>query len=238
MKLPEERSETKTTEFYFQQFKRLVDTGINIHLFLQSSMIPLYKETIGERENVFIEIQEFEDLEIYKELRDIDYKLPSKRTQSKDTANYIIVQNCKIYLVKKAIDSNKYNSDTFAWIDFGIGHVIKNNETLENLKNLKISKGLYVPGCHIQTNINLNYVCWRFCGGFFIGDKESLEEFFNLYKKEFIDLVKKTKILSWEVNIWAIFEKHYSWKPIWYLSDHNDSMLNLPSSSCISLGSS
>jgi hypothetical protein len=64
MKLPEERSETKTTEFYFQQFKRLVDTGINIHLFLQSSMIPLYKETIGERENVFIEIQEFEDLEI------------------------------------------------------------------------------------------------------------------------------------------------------------------------------
>jgi len=238
MKLPEERSGTKTSEFYFQQFKRLVDTGINIHLFLQSSMISLYKEIIGEPKNVFLEIQEFEDLYIYKQLKNIDYSLPLKRTETKDTANYIIVQNSKIYFVKKAIDSNKYKSNTFAWIDFGIGHVVKNNETLKNLKNLNLNKGLYIPGCHIQTKVNLNHVCWRFCGGFFIGDKESLETFFNIYQQKFTELVEKTNILSWEVNVWAIFEQHYNWKPIWYFADHNDSMLNLPNSSRIISASS
>jgi hypothetical protein len=42
MKLPEERPGTKSIEFYFQQFKRLVDTGIQIHLFLQSFFINNY----------------------------------------------------------------------------------------------------------------------------------------------------------------------------------------------------
>jgi hypothetical protein len=238
MKLPEERIGTKSIEFYFQQFKRLVDTGIQIHLFLQSSMISLYKEVIGEPNNVFLEIQEFEDLELYKNLLNIDYNLPSSKTDSKDTANYIIVQNSKIYLVKKAIDTNKYNSDSFAWIDFGIGHVIKKNETLEDLKNIKLNKGLYIPGCYGQRNIDLNRICWRFCGGFFIGDKDSLEEFYNLYQQKFRELVENTKILSWEVNIWAIFEKYYNWKPIWYLADHNDSMLNLASNSVITSASS
>lgn len=236
MKLPEERPGTKSIEFYFEQFKRLVDSEINIHLFLQSSMISLYKKIIGEPKNVFLKIQEFEDLEIYKQLENINYNLPLNRTDTKDTANYMKLINSKIYFLKQAIESNRYNSDTFAWIDFGIGHVIKNNNTLVNLKNIKVNKGLYIPGCYNQRNVNLNQVCWRFCGGFFIGDKDSLEEFYNLYHQKFIELVKKTNILSWEVNVWAIFEQYYNWKPIWYLADHNDSMLNLPINSRITLG--
>jgi len=236
MKLPENRPETRSIEFYFQQFKKLVNTEIQIYLFLQSSMIPLYKEIIGDAKNVYLDIQEFEDLEIVKEIKNIEYNLPLNRSELKDTANYIIVQNSKIYFIKKAMNNN--NASHFAWIDFGIGHIIKNNETLKNLKNIKLEKGIYVPGCHNKIKVNLNQVCWRFCGGFFIGDKESLDEFYKLYNQKFIEIVENTKILSWEVNIWAIFEEYYNWRPIWYLADHNDSMLNLPINSLITSDSS
>jgi hypothetical protein len=227
MLLNESRPNEKTADIYFSQFKRLVESGVNIHLFLQSSMLDLYNDIIGENPNVFLEIQEFEELEIYKELRTVEYTLPSQRNLTKDSANFMILMNSKIEFVKKAMTNNVYNSDTFAWIDFGIGHVIKNNETFNNLKTLSIKKGLYIPGPYSFNNVDFNSVCWRFCGGFFIGDKDSLEEFHSLYQKEFLNLVKSTGILSWEVNVWAFFERFLGWKPNWYYGDHNDSILNL-----------
>jgi hypothetical protein len=223
--LNENRPNEKTADTYFSHFKRLVESGVNIHLFLQSSMVQKYNKTIGKKSNVFLQIQEFEDLYAYKELQSVNYSLPLNRNLTKDTANYIIFQNSKIEFVKKAITNNVYNSDKFAWIDFGIGHVIKNDETFKNLKNLNIKSGLHIPGPYSFNNVDLNTVCWRFCGGVFIGDKESIEEFYALYQNHFITLVKTTGILSWEVNVWAYFEKYLGWKPIWYRGDHNDSIL-------------
>jgi len=221
MQLPESRE--KNIENYFEHFKRLENTGLNIHLFLQAHV----SETYSPPPNVNVEILEFEDLKIYKDLQNINYSLPENRNYSKDTANYLIMQNSKVEFVYRAIQNNIYNSETFMWVDFGIGHVIKNDSTFDNLKNIESINGLYIPGCYGSHNISLNKICWRFCGGVFIGDKKSIIEFYDLYENHFIDIVKDN-VLTWEVNIWSIFEKLYNFIPIWYRADHNDSILMFP----------
>jgi hypothetical protein len=43
----------------------------------------------------------------------------------KDTHNYMIAINSKIEVVQDAIKHNSFNTNHFAWIDFGIFHVFK-----------------------------------------------------------------------------------------------------------------
>jgi len=226
--LNESRPNEKNVDTYFSQFKRLVESGVNIHLFLQSSMISKYKETIGNPSNVYIQIQEFEDLEITRNLKDAKFQLPAIRTKTKDTVNYMIIQNSKIEFVYKAVLNNVYISKKFAWIDFGIGHKIKDDSTFSRLKDIFIDSGIYFPGPYQKHNFDFNRVTWRFCGSFFFGDKESIKELYDLYQSEFTNLVRTTGILSWEVNVWAYFEKYKGWKPTWYYGDHNDSIFNIP----------
>ena len=226
MDLNEDRPSDKNTDMYFSHFKRLVNSNVKIHLFLQSRMVEKYTELIGNPSNVFVQVMEFEDLEIYRKLQGLNYKLPTTRCSIKDTDNFMILMNSKLEFVNIAIDNNVYNSEKFAWIDFGIGHVIKDDKTFQNLNNINIKSGLYMPGLYQVNNIDFNVPNWRFCGGFFIGDTKSIIELYTLYKNHFIELVKEYG-LTWEVNVWAYFEKNYDWKPIWYLSRHNDSMLKI-----------
>jgi hypothetical protein len=145
--------------------------------------------------------------------------------------------NAKIEFVKIAIDMNPFESDHFAWIDFSICHVLKNTES--SLKYLHmVSQSalktplLLFPGCWTKgmgaENIH-DKVNWRFCGGFFIGDKESLKEFYSLYRESFPRYLNETKKLVWEVNVWHKLEFD-GWKCTWFQADHNDSIIRIPSS--------
>jgi hypothetical protein len=109
-----------TTEMYLNYFKELADTEINIHLFLQPKLYDEYIQVIGERNTVFITKLEFEDLLFYKQLHGLEISLPIYRNPEKDTLDYMILINSKVEFVKRAIDTNVYNSNHFSWIDFGI----------------------------------------------------------------------------------------------------------------------
>ena len=74
-----------------------------------------------------------------------------------------------------------------------------------------------------------NNICWRFCGGFFIGDKESLIDFYNLSFNNYSEFLIATKTFLWEVNYWAWLESYKNFSPIWFSGDHNDSIINIPS---------
>lgn len=73
-----------------------------------------------------------------------------------------------------------------------------------------------------------DYICWRFCGGFFIGDKNSLLSFYDVSIARFEEFLNLTKKLVWEVNYWAWLELMGYISPVWYLADHNDSIINIP----------
>ena len=213
---------------YLQLFKPLVKANIKIHLFIQPKLYDSYINEIGNKEHIHITKLEFEELNIYKNLYNSEFicRLPEHRTCEKDTEKFMILMNSKVEFVKRAIDLNIFNSTQFAWIDFGISKVIKHLDTFEKLKTIPKINNLYIPAIWPKMNIDFSRVCWRFCGGFFIGDIQSILRFNSIYETHFLNILKiNNYILSWEVNFWAYFEYNQLFEPVTYLADHNDSML-------------
>lgn len=214
--LQEERPDQKTLDTYISLFETLQSTGIRIHLFASSEFVDKIQLTNGIVEQI-----ELSMLDTYKQA---PQGLPEKRTQSKDTRNYLILMNAKVELVNRAISSGNHLSTHYAWIDAGICHVIRNKDSILRLANRQFpSRCMFIPGCNQFSIHTFDQIDWRFCGGFFLGDVESLQLFHHCYNESFSHLVK----LTWEVNVWALFEQ-WGWKPNWYKADHNDSIVDIP----------
>ena len=187
---------------------------------------------------------------------DRPYTLPNNRNMEKDTVKYMQVQSCKMLFVQDALTKNPWNSSHFAWIDFSIGYMfkqLKRSQTqLQVLANsclkggvigmsCKTSDNLLVPlflmpGCWGQWDIkrhdhHMDHIHWRFCGCFFLADRNSMSRFCEEYKARFPEFLQNTGKLLWEVNIWAWIEHVCDkavWKPRWYDADHNDRCLQIP----------
>lgn len=219
--LHEPRPVDKTIDRHIQLFQQLQSSGIRIHLFLS----PEYRNRV-QLQNGVIEYISLEDLDTYK---NCPSGLPNQRNIDHDTRNFLILMNAKVELVRRAIQSRMHTSDHYAWIDFGISHIFRtpyvaNNQLAEIAKTIYPSTCFFFPGCWDFSSNTFESVSWRFCGGFFLGDKNSLLGLNDLYQKHFSQLPK----LTWEVNVWGYFESHFGWKPTWYRADHDDSILNLP----------
>jgi hypothetical protein len=179
--------------------------------------------------------------------------LPIVFNLQKDTVNYLLTMNAKTEFVERAILTNPWNTTHFAWIDFSIAYIFKEDKidyTMNFLRTLATRtlepKFLAIPGCwdpinldntkitiekngknsELNMNTIVDKVCWRFCGGFFLGDQESLLDFHQLYKDYFYDFLVEYKRITWEVNFWAYLEAKALINPIWYSADHNDSIIN------------
>jgi len=221
-------SSVKSVEHRMRLFKHLADSGLSIHLFLSRSFVKEYYLNVGIREGVHVELIDLEELETFKELTGISYSIPKSSNPEKDTASYHIVQNAKIELVDRV--RRLHEATHFAWIDFNICQMFKNiPECLEYLRNgLVLRQGLFMPGCWSLTEGQENLftsINWRFCGSFFIGDAESIEGFYRAYRENFKKIVESVGILTWEVNIWHFMEINALFGPVWYIADHNDSII-------------
>ena len=223
---------TKTIEWRIERFHEIARTGIKICLYVSLEFVHLIP-----REYANVSIIEAPASFIDAETAE----LPQQRNIHKDIAKYMHVINSKTDFMSDAIRLNVWSSTHFAWIDFNISHVFRNkDQTLRYLRELDMyklpDKCMLVPGCwNKYDNINIGHVTecinWRFCGGFFIGDKDSIIKFDSLYKTRFPEFIQTYNKLVWEVNFWAWLEVNSDWKPQWYAADHNDSILtNIPCS--------
>lgn len=219
--LEEDRPVDKSIERCFEMFSLLQASGIRFHLFLS----PRYRGRV-HLQNGIIE---------YIHLRDLDTAcvapqgLPEHRNALHDTRNFLLLMNAKTELVRRAIASQMHTTTHFAWIDFAICHVFRTPAlTLQTLSHPTTfpERCLYIPGCWTANPRTLSPVNWRFCGGFFLGDKESCLDF----AKRALDVLPTLSHLSWEVNVWAHLES-LGWTPTWYKADHNDSILDVPGTS-------
>lgn len=221
--LAEDRSKDKSVEKCFGLFGQLAATGIRIHLFLSRCY-----EGLVTAPNVSIEYIELEQLSTFKDISGLDYAMPSNRTPHHDTKNFMILMNSKIEFIHRAMQ--KVESSHYAWIDFSIFHVLKDARSVAYLQMLGASTlrpGLYMPGCWGAADPSFSAVCWRFCGGFFIGDAKSMAGFYTAHRLRFKDLVAQ-KGLAWEVNVWAWLENAGHLRCNWFRADHNDSIIRVP----------
>lgn len=234
--LYEDRSQDKSVDTCFNHFSTLCSADISLVVFLSKCyMDKLHaKKAKKTKANIHYIPIELADLETYKEAVDNPLALPESRTPHHDTLHFMILMNAKIEFVKKAIDINPFKTTHFAWIDFSICHVFKHiPNSLQFLHLISISslsKCLTFPGCWEkgQGALYLDHaINWRYCGGFFLGDAQSLQDFYTLYRTLFPTFLSATKTMLWEVNIWHKMELE-GWSPQWYVANHDDSIIRIP----------
>ena len=241
--LNEDRTKCRTLDTCISLFKTLVESGISICLYLSPNL-----ENIGIKlqelyKNVkFIKTINLEDMITYKLIKSLNPLLPNKRCTVKDSLNYIALMNAKAEFVNGSININPFNTSHFAWIDFGICHIISNPKTtLSRLYRIaehsKLQENILAfPGSWTKTisisnykNIN-NIPFWRMCGGFYFGDKQSLQNMYEINLEALSKFINQYGIISWEVNIWAWMELNMNWKISIFTADHNDTILQIPES--------
>ena len=229
-------------EWRFNHFHKLAKTGIRLVLIV-SPEYKTYIEDFGYPNVTIIKVMELKDTSVYQTYKTVSdelgeqLELPNSRNPLKDTPEYILLMNAKTEFLKIAIELNIHESSHFAWIDFNIFHIFQGKERMATELLTGLSKRtmfplfLTLPGCwgkeHVFDEYLINDICWRFCGGFFIGSLAQVAEFHGFYVDYFEAFLREKKKLVWEVNFWAYVEKHYGLSVIWYPADHNERILEI-----------
>jgi len=236
--------QNKDIEWRFRHFKKIAETGIQLAIFCshdcKSYMNILTEEYPNIKVIKYIDLSETWTYQLCAEVEATigePLSLPNSRTIEKDTREYIILMNAKTEYLKMAIDENAWSSTHFAWIDFNIYHIFQGREQYVNeyLKTMSMRTMLpyflTLPGCwgkeHVHEEFLVNNICWRFCGGFFIGSADRIIEFHKCYQDYFAAFLVSTKKLVWEVNFWAYLELRHGLSVIWYQGDHNQRILEI-----------
>ena len=231
----------RTKNWRFDRFTEICQTGIQICIFCESESLNKIQEIADCYPNVFImDFPEgLQGTEIAKLSKSKStYRIPHSSREGKDTIDYFILMNAKAEFVARVIEANPFHTGKFAWMDFNLSHVFCNvAETCDYMKVLSCIQYqdpfITFPGCwpaiHADDEATIiDNVNWRFCGGFFIGDAESLKQFYNLYLKWYPQFLEIYGAITWEVNFWAWLEKTGEWRPTWFAADHNDSIVKIP----------
>jgi len=236
--------DNKTIERQCNTFREIASIGIPIIIFVCKNTQPYIEILKTEFENLFIlEVLNIEDTWVYKNSKSIDFSLPFYRNTKKDTVEYMYLIHSKAEFLYKAVEVNPWKSSHFAWIDFNISYLFKEPErTFEYIRIFAqrtiTDSCLVIPGCWrdkislLNTEYYMNNVVWRFCGGFLLGDANSIKKLFELYREHFADFLKTHKTFVWDVNFWAWLEAKGHWTPRWYEADHNDTIIQIPADIC------
>lgn len=237
----------RTNEWRLQHFRNIACSKIQICIIVSQDCEPAISDLANEFPNIHIlKTMMIQDTWVHKQcdIFEGEYTLPENRSLTKDTESYIQLQNSKTEFLQIAIEENPFGSTHFAWIDFSIAHMFKNltlsQKQLQILGESKLANKFFaIPGCWgkwdpERHNHHMENIHWRFCGCFFIADKESMLEFCGLYRELFPRFLRETRKLLWEVNIWPWIEYVSEWKPTWYDADHNDRCIQVPTDFLIS----
>lgn len=232
-------SKVPTFQDKLEQFLKMANTGVNICVFMDDMYFVRFSHIMKRHKNVYIiNAGNYNDLSYVKQFSEQLEKvnLPNNRNEQKDSKKYLCLMNSKIDFVKQAIELNPFSNDYFGWVDFSLPYIFRFSETVTNLitisKQTYVRSFLFIPGCWNfkikHTEQLTNHIVWRFCGGFFLGDKNTLLDFYNVSFNNVELFFKETNTLVWEVNYWAWLEANNRIHPIWTLGNHDDSILHIP----------
>jgi hypothetical protein len=238
----------KTLEWRLSFFEKICQQNISICIYCCPITRP-HIELLSEKyPNIKIMelLEPIENNIIHKTSYTPGLSYPERRNDSKDNTEYMSLMHDKIVYVYDAIQQNPWNTRIFAWFDVSMAYLFKNmEETLLKLRNIN-ENNTYVedftvfPGCwspitNTTQDTIFKAIHWRFCGTFFMGNNHSLEKLYEYYCDYYPLFVAQYKKIVWEVNFWAWLEYVSDWKPIWYSSDHNDRIIDIPNSILISI---
>lgn len=231
---------TKINNIDFRSYNTYIDYGNKllslecpVVIFIEQAMFDLhYKDESHLYPNCrFVIFERYENY-LYKHLQLVTKYEVTTNNPSKDTIGYMFVQCHKTEWLRKAIELNPFHTENFTWIDFGIYHMIKNDEILKESVGILATK-LY-PSVRIAScvdprepcNVDIYHqVVWFFAGSIVGGNSETLLKFADIMKEFCINIIKEKNHIMWEVNIWYLIYKEYPEIFDFYPCDHNASIL-------------
>ena len=247
----------RSIEQYIEYGKKLINVPIHKIIFIEKE---IYKKFLSELSKVD-EVSEVDEVDEVDEVSEVDEVLsfneyttfifikkkdiylyeyydqitnfdPITNNPNKDTIDYMFIQCYKTEFMRMGIELNPYDSSQFIWIDFGIYHMIGNDELLNQLvlnlntsydyNLIRIAGGIYFPPSEEDV---YKKVCWCFLGSIFGGENDKLVHFANLMKQKCIDTIINKNTITWEVNIWYLIYKEFPELFSIYISNHNPTMI-------------
>lgn len=195
-------------EKYIDYGSRLLEMNdIKKVIFIEKSVYDQYLHENNYQNTHFVFIEKT-DIYLYEHIDKItDFNMISCNPM-KDTLEYMFVQSNKTEWIKQAIELDPFQTEQFIWIDFGIYHMINDDEFHELIYKMTQQnyQQIRAAGCW---DLNAYYhdeyytkPMWYFGGSVFGGDKASLCKFADLMKQRCLNIINERNTFVWEVNIW------------------------------------
>jgi len=221
---------------------KLLETNIPIYIFVDPTYYSIINNVVTNipHHATFVKLEQipFSLTWVHQKCYEREQlQMPPNRNPEKDTKDFILSGHTKHQFIKEVAEKNPFQTTHFIWMDMDIPKIFHTkNETLQYLRELSTHylapSFITFPGCWHKLEKSkirdvVDSVHWRFCGGFILGDKESMTSFCNLYEECIIQFWNTYNSLVWDFNVWAWMETEYEekWSPSWYKADHNDSIV-------------
>jgi hypothetical protein len=235
--------QNKDQSWRFAQFEKLCQTGISLAVFCSRDAEPAFREeVVAKYPNVLLfEAMDLCETQTYQTFmtvaKDHEIAMPNTRCVEKDTQEYMLLMNSKTEFLHRVIQNNPFGSTHFAWIDFSIFYIFRGREALcqkilrDMSQRVMAPRFITMPGCwgkeHVFEDRLMNDLCWRFCGGFFVGSADLMSGFHAKFVEHFEGFLREKKRLIWEVNFWAYLELKHGLSMLWFSADHNERMIEI-----------
>jgi hypothetical protein len=117
------------------------------------------------------------------------------RNYHHESPYYIILNNNKFHFLEKAIELNIFDSNHFLWLDFGINHVAKNPEKIndwildipDKIKQMCLNPYLEK---YLEKDF-FRFIYHHTSGGLFSGSKDNIKKYIQLFKNKVEQIYKE-----------------------------------------------
>jgi len=148
-----------------------------------------------------------EDLYMYDNI-DKMKECAQKNISPYDNHLYVMSVNSRYNYMKRSIENNYFNTDYFAWIDFGISHIVEMNKVTHVMYNTENKiKIAWIA----RYRSNENKFAWNHIamgGGFFMGHKKAMLEYIKLHDIEFRNMMNFGHCVNDDRLVYLMFEKY------------------------------
>jgi len=232
----------RSIEKYVEYGKKLIALPINKVIFIERAVHDdHFSEFTGVNLHTTFVFIKKSDLYLYQYADQITNFSPNTDNPEKDTLEYMFVQCNKTEWLREAIELNPHKSNYFVWIDFGIWHVIRDDQVFADSCMNIASFGPSSSKRPKDAPLGIRFACgnpgykhfddlcktisWFFLGGIFGGDRESLLKFADLVKNKCIRTIQEHGTLMWEINVWQMVHRDDPTLFLCYEANHDASIL-------------
>lgn len=231
------QSPDKTIDKYLEYGSQLMRVRIPKIIFIDETLYEKVSQFMDEY--TMIIPYKLTDIYMYQYRDKLKNVKVATTNAKKDTIEYFMVQCHKTEWIRKAIQINKYDSEQYMWIDFGIYQFIdklnlayeeKFNKFTESLYQIEYQKTdkVKMPGmwnmnacCTDMYNYLKLHVCWYFAGSLFGGHKDTLIKFADYTRDRCLKMITEDSWLVWEVNVWYLVYCEHPELFIQYKAQHD-----------------